>query len=419
MHVSAAGATAGLVTVGSNARPTSSTRPDRRRRARCTSSTRRAPTRRSTPAFQIGGYQLAPDGKSIVCTKASGQSASLLWADPTIATPVPKTVFATGVISTTLAFAGFYGPSGHYFAVGVLPANVAGSPDMHVIDAHTGTDVYDRLNGEFDYIETILPDDTMVFQDTAGGTSSTSTPVQTLYWVTLPGTVAAAAIATHTSSFATSADGKTLLILKTSGDLVTWDLTTHPATTTPLVSGVAVFTVGGDTNGPVAYVGADRSVHVMRLDGTKLLDIAATATTAGDVLGTPILSFDNAHLFYWQNVERQESRGTLMHVAVTTGATPAKIADKISMPDLHVNDSTLVGLTNVDDLGQFGDAFKSDIDGSNMVALGMKANVGGLQAVNPGPDTWFAMQLSTAAIDMTNVPIDGSPAITGALAWYD
>jgi hypothetical protein len=368
----------------------------------------------------IGGYALGNDGKSIIYTKPAATSASLNWADLTLATPAKKTVIATGIISTTLASAGFYGPSGHYFLVGVTAPNVAVSPDLHVIDARTGTDVYQRTNGEFDYLESMMPDDTMLFQDTAGGQSTGSTPVQTLYWVTLPGTVAAAPIATHTAGFTPSADAKTLVILKTSGDLVTWDLVAKPATTKPLATGVAVFTVGGDVNGPVAYVGADRSVHVIGLDGTKLLDIAPTAATAGDVLAAPQLSGNNAHVYYWQNVERQENRGTLMHAAVSAGATPAKVGDKISMPDLTINDSSLVFLQNVDDVGKFGDAAVSDIDGANIKPLGMKCNVGGLAAVNPGPDTWFAMQL-TAAVDdsATNSTIDGSPAIYGALAFYD
>jgi hypothetical protein len=420
MHVGGTGPTAGLVTVGANVaayllNPTGTPATGALHVV-----TNAGVDKTIDTAVPIGGYALGADGKSVIYTKAAGQSAMLLWADLTAATPTPKTVIATGVISTTLAFAGFYGPSGHYFLIGVTPPNVAGSPDLHVIDAHTGTDVYDRPNGEFDYIEAVMPDDMMLFQDTAGGTSTGTTPVQTLYWVTLPGTVAAAAIATHTSSFTPSADGKTLVIQKTSGDLVTWDMTTKPATTKPLVTGAAVFTVGSAPNGPVAYVAADLSIHVIGLDGTKLLDVAATAATAGDVLGTPMLSGDNAHLYYWQKVERQENRGTLMHVAVTAGATPSKVGDNISMPDLHVNDSSLVGVNNVDNVGQFGDAFKADLDGGNIAALGMKANVGGLQAVNPGPDTWFAMQL-TAAVDdsANNSTIDGSLPVYGALAFYD
>ena len=102
-----------------------------------------------------------------------------------------------------------------------------------------------------------------------------------------------------------------------------------------------------------------------------------------------------------------------------SGATPTAVGDKISILDLQVTDSALVFLQNVDDLGQFGDAAMAARDGTGITALGMKVNVGGLRVVNPGPDTWFAMHLTGAAADMTNTPIDGSPAITGGLAWAD
>jgi hypothetical protein len=43
-----------------------------------------------------------------------------------------------------------------------------------------------------------------------------------------------------------------------------------------------------------------------------------------------------------------------------------------------------------------------------------------LQAVNPGPDTWFAMHLNTSVDDSaTNTPIDGSSAVYGALSFED
>ena len=59
-------------------------------------------------------------------------------------------------------------------------------------------------------------------------------------------------------------------------------------------------------------------------------------------------------------------------------------------------------------------------DGSGVTALGMKVPVGGLQAVNAGPDTWFAMNLTTATDDSaTNAPIDGSLPAYGTLVWND
>ena len=72
----------------------------------------------------------------------------------------PKTVITGDRHSATLSSGGFMSPSGHYFLVGVKPANVAASPDMHVIRMTDGTDVYQRINGEFDYLELVLPDDT-------------------------------------------------------------------------------------------------------------------------------------------------------------------------------------------------------------------------------------------------------------------
>ena len=52
-------------------------------------------------------------------------------------------------------------------------------------------------------------------------------------------------------------------------------------------------------------------------------------------------------------------------------------------------------------------------------AVEVHAPVGGLQAVNAGPDTWFSMFLTAGADDAVNTPIDGSPAVTGKLTWVD
>ena len=55
---------------------------------------------------------------------------------------------------------------------------------------------------------------------------------------------------------------------------------------------------------------------------------------------------------------------------------------------------------------QFGDAAKANRDGTGITSLGMKVPVGGLQAVNPGPDTWFAMHLTTGVDDSANNSTD-------------
>jgi hypothetical protein len=96
------------------------------------------------------------------------------------------------------------------------------------------------------------------------------------------------------------------------------------------------------------------------------------------------------------------------------------VADKVSTLDLHITDGALVLLENVDDLGQFGDAFRTGLDGSAPVALGMKANVGGLQVVNPAAGTWFALHLSGAAVDTGGMgTVDNSAPILGALSFAD
>jgi hypothetical protein len=184
-----------------------------------------------------------------------------------------------------------------------------------------------------------------------------------------------------------------------------------------LVSGVAKLALGVGPTGPVAYVGADHSVHVIGTDGTKLLDVAASA--GADPFGNIALSPDSADVYFYQNADTQDTRGTLMHVAVKSGATPGKVADNVSQKDLQIVDGGIVFLQNVDGMGQFGDAATAKRDGSSLKALGTKVNVGGLQVVNPGPYTWFAMHLTGAMTVMGSTPIDGSAAITGGLAWAD
>lgn len=364
-----------------------------------------------------GGFVLAPDGKSILFTKAANTSNALYWADVTGATVTPKQIVATGFPTPQITPNNFFTPSGHFFVFGVLAPNVASSPDLHVVDVRTGTDVYQRLNGAFQYVQVVLPDDTMLLQDTAGGTGMGMPPVQTLYWVALPGTTPAAAITTRTASFAPTADNKTLIILKTNGDLLTWDLTTKTGAGNKIASGVATFSLGRTPTGPIAYLGADRSVHVLGTDGAKLLELPATA--AADLFGPVILTPDSGHAYFFQNVDTQDNRGTLLHVAVSSGATASKVADKVSLRDLSITDNAIVFLQNVDDLGQFGDAAKAALDGSGVALLGMKANVGGLKVVNPGPDTWFAMHLTGAAIDTANSTIDGSQNVLGGLGFAD
>jgi hypothetical protein len=77
-----------------------------------------------------------------------------------------------------------------------------------------------------------------------------------------------------------------------------------------------------------------------------------------------------------------------------------------------------VFLQNVDDVGQFGDAASATVDG-HVTALAARSPVGGLRVATPTAQGWYGLHLSGAVADKTNAPIDGSPAITGALAFAD
>ncbi|HEX8950479.1 MAG TPA: hypothetical protein VF945_01475, partial [Polyangia bacterium] len=373
-------------------------------------------------------YMLAPDGKSIfwigfdpssgptggvatlnyLSLATAGATAKSLAAQMPVTNLVNDPTKAAAYSPNPLTQESFFSPSSKYFLVAVAPAKESTEPDLHVIDTSSGMDVYQRPNGAALYSQLVLPDDTMLFQDTAGGTSSSSTPVQTLYWVALPGGATPTAIATKTAQMAPTADNKTVVILKTGGDLLTWDASAKSSAPKALASNVALMSLGGDATGPVAYVGWDHSVHVVGTDGAKKLDLDG-ATANADLFGAIRLSPDGKDVYFFQSAEPQNKRGTLFRAAVAAGATPTHVADKVSLVDLAVTGNALVFLQNVDDVGGFGDAATAALDGSGVKALGTKTPVGGLR-VGAAGSSWYALHLVGAATVAGNAPIDGSPA---------
>ena len=251
-----------------------------------------------------------------------------------------------------------------------------------------------RDNGAFDYLELVLPDDTMIFADSVGGNDGPSgaPSVETLFWVSLTAGGQPTAIDTRTGAMAVSGDNKTLAYQRIDRTVWVWNATTHAAST-KLADNALNFAIG-DT-GPVAYIGTDHSVHVVGLDGKVLLDVAG-ATANADLQSPIVISGDGSDVYYFQAVATQDSRGTLMHVAVAAGATPSKIADAASIYDVHPVTGGLLFMQNVDGIGEFGDAVRSARDGSGPTALGTKVPVGGLTVVTPtgGGATWVAPHLT-------------------------
>ncbi|HEX8953381.1 MAG TPA: hypothetical protein VF945_16110, partial [Polyangia bacterium] len=203
----------------------------------------------------VGGYLFSPDGKGMLYSVANvgADDASLNWIDPSNPTAPAKVVFAHGIqtqpvnagtktptFTTPLLQAGFLTPSGRYYVVGVLAPMVSVSPDLHVIDMHSGSEVFSRPNGAFDYLELALPNDVMVFQDAVGGNSGIAggAGLQTLFWVDLTsGSPTATTIATRTGAYTPTGDNKTIVYQDADARaLYVWDAVARPATGTKVAS---------------------------------------------------------------------------------------------------------------------------------------------------------------------------------------
>jgi hypothetical protein len=410
-----------------------------------------ADTKIATGAF-AGGYLLAPDGSALFYTAlpASSVTGALYYLDLKTAGAQPKQLFARGypaqgdptqgqpVVVTPLLQDAFFSPSGNYLIVGIRAAGVLTSADVHVIDVHSGADVYSRPNGSFNYLQVLLPDDTMIFQDDALGTGRPATPVQTLYWISLPQakTTQVATISTRTTDLQLTADGKFLVYGRTNGDVFAFDLTSKAAPGTKIASSVDTF-VAATTK--VAYIGMDHSVNVVGLDGSSAL--AIPAASGADPLSPLFLAPDEADLYFYQSVDTQDSYGTLLHAPVKAESSANVVAMKASIKDLAIADEGIVFLQNVrtalnpvpdggmtPDGGQmgsypsttFGDAASARRDGSQVKSIGMGTPIGGLGALVLGSN-WALLHLDGASVDGTlnmnalPTPIDSGSTIVGAL----
>ncbi len=384
--------------------------------------------------ISVGAYAFSGDGKSLVFSQAntSGGDANLQWVDVTNPSTPPKMLFATGLQMTqtsppyTVPLSGesFLSPSGRFLVCGVLAPNVGVSPDLHVVDMATGNDVFMRANGAFDYLELVLPNDVMVFQDSVGGDGGVAggAGLQTLLWVDLTSaSPTATPIDTRTGVYTPTGDNKTIVYENVdTREIFTWDAVARPATGTKVASNAVTFAVGG--SGPIAYIGTDGSMNVVGLDGTPVVSAAGT-TAKADPFSPVVISDDGADAYYFQAVDTQDSQGTLMHLSATAGSTPNMVATAASISDVHaLPDGVLLYLSGVDAMGATGNAFKSARDGSAATALGTGVPVGFLQVQVPAtvatgtPSTmWVSAHLTGSMENKTQMLVDGIRAISGGL----
>jgi hypothetical protein len=386
-----------------------------------------------------GGFVLSPDGATLFFTQltSSNTDASLSWYDVKHG-GAPRVLFAHGLKTAPNdpedtssgvhadSFADqlfFFSPSGKYFVIGVLAPNVMVDADLHVIETASGNDVLQRGNGAFAYIQTVLPDDTLLFQDAVGGDSGPGGPTALLqlFWTRLGSGTAPAAIDARVANFAPNGDNTRLIYQRSDRSLFAWDATARPAAAgTALATGAVSFAVGTSA---VVYSTGDGGIHVIGSDGTPKLDV----TSAGADVNSPLyLSLDDHDVYYFQAAEPQNSRGTLMHVAVA-GSTPQKLDEHAGLYDLQILPHAILYLRNVDATGSVGDAVTAARDGSWVRALGVGVPVapeglplpqnhtpGGL-IVSTGPSGWLAAHLTGARTDMTRRLVDGGFATLGGL----
>jgi hypothetical protein len=362
--------------------------------------------------IMVHNFILSPDGSALfyiafdLTTGPSTGAADLYWlpidkgAQPKLVAhgmPVASlgrnSAGARVYAPQPLSQESFFSASGHFLLVAVAPAIDARAPDLHIFDIATGDDIYQRPNGGAVYQQIMYPDDTLIFQDTLGGQSPDSPPVQTLYSVQLPGGQATT-IMQRTTAFTPTVDLQKLVILDGAANLYLWDRTTPATPPKSIATGVVSYSVGFDSNGPIGYVGTDHSVHVIGLDGTKLADVAG-ATAGADFNGPPLLG-TATDLYYWQNVETQQNRGTLFHLPVAANAVPAKLFDAVSLQDLFVTGDAIVFLSEVDDQGVVGQVGLAKPDGSSFKFYnhGASVPVGGLQLAQASNHSWVGLHIA-------------------------
>jgi hypothetical protein len=204
----------------------------------------------------------------------------------------------------------------------------------------------------------------------------------------------------------------------------------------PLAKNVTAFSIGNGRRGPIIYTTSDGALHVR-----PLLQPEVVTTVPGSVdFFSPIaVSPDGQHLYYFQNVERQNGLGDLYHVALPPSPVANVswlVAKRVSTRDFHFVAGRLVLLSDVDGQGTTGDVSVAGLDGHDLRIVARGAATGELLTAFPAPpapaptgqigygpldlgaaviEPVFA-HLTAATADFTFRPIDDSRPIVGALA---
>lgn len=327
---------------------------------------------------------MAPSKSAALRTSFSLNFAPIEAPDFSMGTPIQA--ISDGLDDAPLSQIGFFSPSGHYFIVGVLPKNVAQSADLHVVDVHQGKDVFQLGSGAFSYFELMAPDDTMIYENSTASTVAGQPSVQGLYVINLSAAAAGAQpslIDQHVIQASLLADGHSLIYERANRDLMYYDL--RDKNFTMMARNVAAFSVGPGRRGPVAYIGNDRSVHVV----PKLQpEITVLPPASVDILSPILFSPDGAHLYYFSKVDSQNGHGVMLHQAVRSTAPSQLVGQRVSTTSTTFFQNRMIFLDNVNANGDSGDLFVANLDGTGAQLMSTGVVTGDVQQafpVNFGP----------------------------------
>jgi hypothetical protein len=389
------------------------------------------------PAYDYG---FAPDGRfAIFATKAKNNYALELATleRPDFKQPPILPVIPDGVQDYQLFQQSFFSPDGRYLIIGILPGTIMSSPDLHVVDLDSGSDVFQLGSGAFSYLELMAPDGTMVFENDAASTTPGTPSVEGLYVGNLPAMIGGAQpalIDTHTAQASLMDDGHTLYYERVNGDLMMYDLANKYFV--KAASNVAAFSTGPGRRGPLIWTGTDRSLHVAPKLGPEFLSLPPDSI---DVFSPTIVSPDGDWLYYFKNLSEQNNNGDLYALKLPPAGdgVPHLIGQRISTVDLSFLQGKLLLVRNVDDTGATGDAVIANLDGTDVRPIASGIALGGLLSAAPAPvnpmqhhgiytgpldlsvpvyPPLFA-NLTGAQNDLTHLPISGASTVTGPLAF--
>jgi len=340
------------------------------------------------------GYIFSPDGRLAIFLAPTGDrdgSYALKFAalaSDTLGPVDPITVIARGLDNVPLARQSFFTGSGRYLIIGVAQKGITYSTDLTVVEVATARVITTLPDGSFNYIENVTSNDIMIYQNSTASKALGKPSVEGLY--VLPLAAAAGGglpsrIDTHTISFTLTADEQRIIYTRYDASLWMYDL--RDKSRVQLASDVVTFTVGGDANGPLVWIGRDLAVHVAPILQPEMVTTAPHTT---DVWSSFLFSPSGQDLYYFDRVSTQDASGDLFRINLrpsALGQPPGLIERRVSSSDFTFIGGRVRFLRGLDGRGDVGELVSSELDGTDLLSIARGVPTGSLRIANPIPAT--------------------------------